>query len=100
MNFRVSAIGEIEKPALKEQPLKACAVLPEPQEVRKVLFVGKEDYLDTPVYGREDFVPGLAAEGPMIIEQMDCTTVIPPGWKVRVDGYLNLHVEQDGGGKS
>lgn len=99
VNFRVSAIGEIEKPALKEQPLKACAVLPEPQEVRKVLFVGKEEYLDTPVYGREDFVPGLAAEGPMIIEQMDCTTVIPPGWRVRVDGYMNLHVEQDGGGK-
>ncbi len=33
----------------------------------------------------------------MIIEQMDCTTVIPPHWSIFTDGYLNLHVNYKGG---
>ena len=33
----------------------------------------------------------------MIIEQMDCTTVIPPQWSIYTDGYMNLHVRYNGG---
>ena len=50
-----------------------------------------------PVYQREAFVPGLTACGPMIIEQMDCTTVIPPNWNIKVDGYRNIHADLMGG---
>lgn len=100
VNFRLSAIGEIEKPELVSRPLVQDAKLPKPQEIRRVLFVGETDYISTPVYGRDGFVPGLTAAGPMIIEQMDCTTVIPPNWKVAVDGYLNLHVHYNGGEES
>ena len=33
----------------------------------------------------------------MIIDQMDCTTVVPPNWSVSVDGYRNLHLTREGG---
>lgn len=97
VNFRLSAVGEVEKPALSACPLEENAALPQPQEVRQVLFVGEQSYLPTPVYHRDGFVPGLRANGPMIIEQMDCTTVIPPRWSIFADGYLNLHVNYQGG---
>lgn len=97
VNFRLSAVGEVEKPTLTCQPLAEDAVLPEPQEVRQVLFVGRNKYIPTPIYPRSVFVPGLTAQGPMIIEQMDCTTVIPPHWEIRIDGYLNLHAQHNGG---
>ena len=97
VNFRLSAVGEVEKPALVCKPLEPDAALPAPQEIRQVLFVGEKDYISTPVYHRDGFVPGLQAEGPMIIEQMDCTTVIPPHWSIFTDGYLNLHVNYKGG---
>ena len=97
VNFRVSAIGEIEKPDLVEKPVVKNACLPEPEEIRQVLFVSEKEYLPTPVYSRSAFQPGLSAQGPMIIEQMDCTTVIPPQWSIYTDGYMNLHVRYNGG---
>ena len=31
---------------------------------------------------------------PAIVEQFDATTVIPPGWTARTDGYRNLILEK------
>lgn len=92
VNFRLSAIGEVEKPVLKARKLNKNAALPEPKELRKVLFVNMDDYVDTPVYNRTDFEPGVKGSGPVVIEQMDCTTVIPPGWSFENDAYNNLHL--------
>lgn len=97
VSYRLSAVGEVEKPVLEPAPLQQEARLPAPLESRKVLFVGQGDTLETPVYHRDGFVPGLMASGPMIVEQMDTTTVIPPGWSVTVDGYSNLHLDFLGG---
>jgi len=47
----------------------------------------------TPVYQREKLPADARFEGPAIIEQLDCTTVIEPGNKVRVDALGNLLVE-------
>jgi N-methylhydantoinase A len=57
---------------------------------RPVWFDG---YRATPVYQREKLPEGLSFEGPAIIEQLDCTTVIEPGNRVRVDALGNLIVE-------
>ncbi len=95
VNYRVSAVGEIEKPDLKPKPEDPDASLPEPVEFRKVLFCGEKEYIDTPVYNRDSFVPGCTAHGPMIVEQMDTTTVIPPHWNVKTDAFRNLHAIYD-----
>lgn len=73
------------------------ARLPAPSQTRNVLFVSSAGRIETPVYTRDAFVPGLHAHGPMIIDQMDCTTVVPPNWSVSVDGYRNLHLTREGG---
>ncbi|TAK41692.1 MAG: hydantoinase/oxoprolinase family protein [Betaproteobacteria bacterium] len=56
---------------------------------RKVWFEG--GWQDTRVYQR-DSVPA-EIEGPAIIEQLDCTTVLEPGNVARVDALGNLLVE-------
>lgn len=95
VSFRVSAVGVIEKPSLREYPMDANAPAPAPFTSRRVLFQGETDFIETGIYRREDFVPGTQLHGPAIIEQMDTTIVIPPRWKVKADGFLNLKVIYD-----
>jgi N-methylhydantoinase A len=60
-----------------------------PSEQRRVFF---DDWIDTPVYAREDLVPGTEIDGPLVVEQDDTTTVIEPNMHVHVDEYGNLVV--------
>lgn len=57
---------------------------------RPVWFDG---WVETPVYWRDHLPAGVGLEGPAVIEQMDCTTVIAPGDIVAQDGDGNLLVE-------
>src|SRR5262249_51565578 len=64
------------------------SVIPEPASRRRVWFDGSA--LDTPVYEREQLPCGFQFVGPAIIEQVDATTVVPPGARAEVDKYLNI----------
>jgi len=50
------------------------------------------------VIARERLSVGARLEGPAIVEQLDTTTWIEPGWTAVVDAYLNLIVTQTGAG--
>ncbi len=95
VSYRVSAIGIIDKPDITAEPLRPEADLPEPIGTRQVLFQGQDYYVRTPIYNREDFVPGQAIPGPCICEQMDTTLVVPAGWTIHVDGYYNLKIHDE-----
>ncbi len=56
---------------------------------RSVWFTG--GFRQTPIYRREALPPAL--EGPAIIEQLDCTTVLEPGDKLTLDKLGNLLIE-------
>lgn len=55
---------------------------------RRVWF--NDGWRETPVYAREKLPLDAAFEGPAILEQLDCTTVVEPGDKVRQDKLGNL----------
>ena len=55
---------------------------------RDVLFDG--EWVATAVYSRDGLRPGTEFDGPAIVEQDDCTTVVDPGCSVRVDDHGNL----------
>ncbi len=46
-------------------------------------YLGGE-WLDTSVYFRDSLTAGFSSEGPAIVEEYDSTTVVPPGWRIRV----------------
>lgn len=97
VNFRISAIGVMEKPDLAEVALQPDAELPQPMEVRKVLFDREEAFVDTNVYRRSDLKAGVTIQGPAILEQMDSTCVIPPQWQAYTDAYHNIIATYQGG---
>ena len=91
VNFQVTAVGAIRKPALKEFPAgegRAAA----PEATRPAHFDPGEPR-PTPVFRRANLAPGAAIDGPAIIEEKTSTTVLYPGQKARVDRFLNLEVE-------
>lgn len=67
---------------------------PEPASRRRVWFDGEG--LDTPVYNRDELPCGFVFEGPAIVEQLDSTTVVPPGASAEVDRFLNIIIRVKG----
>ena len=61
------------------------------RETRPVWFDGA--WQDTPVYLREKLPLDALVAGPAILEQMDATTVLEPGDRVRSDADGNIIVE-------
>ncbi len=65
-------------------------------KVTDVDAVFAEGAAATSVYQRELLEPGNLIKGPALVVQLDCTTVIPPGWSARVDPWGNLILTPDG----
>jgi N-methylhydantoinase A len=49
-------------------------------------------FVETDVHLRDGLVPGTVLRGPVVIEALDSTVVVPPGWSAVVDemGYLRV----------
>ena len=88
--LNLSAIGVTPKAELARHPIDGGTV--EPRTRRTVLFDEDDESFDTPVYWREDIPAGAELRGPAIIEQLDSTTVVPPGTRAEVDPWLNIRI--------
>ena len=87
----VRAIGVTPKPELARHDADGGA--PEPAErARRPLRRG-EARSTTPVYARDDLPAGARFEGPAVIDQLDSTTLVPPGVKAEVDEWLNIRMQ-------
>lgn len=84
LNLR--AVGTVPKAVLAEHALGGA--MPEPMARRDVWFDGKPHA--TPIWWREDLPAGARFAGPAIVQQLDSTTVLPPGATAEVDRYLNI----------
>ncbi|MEM7745023.1 MAG: hydantoinase/oxoprolinase family protein [Pseudomonadota bacterium] len=86
VNLRLVISGSAPKPALSQQPVTAAQA--SPQGETAIFLDGASQ--SAQVYARAELSPGHTFTGPAIVTQDDCTTVIPPGLTVRVDGWNNL----------
>jgi N-methylhydantoinase A len=57
------------------------------------VWFAETGFVETPVLSRESVGEGVT--GPAIIEQMDTTTVVPPGWTAHVDTVGNLLLRRE-----
>ena len=69
-------------------------------ERRAVCFLAPEragdiTVVDTPFIDRSQLLAGHHLDGPAVIEQIDSTTVLPPGFRATVDELGNLIIESD-----
>ena len=96
VNIRVAGTGRMPPLAA---PSPEPAPDPDPQAARTTTrpatfpgAAGPQTH-DTPRYDRDRLAPGHRLTGPAIVDQMDTTTVIPPGVAAHVDAAGNLVME-------
>jgi N-methylhydantoinase A len=92
--LNVRAIGVTPKPDLKARGENG-SVTPGIQGTRPVRFDELDEPVETPVFLRSDLPVGARLTGPAIVEQLDSTTVVPPGWRAEVDEWLNIRMQDE-----
>ena len=92
VNLRLTAIGRITKPRLRELEPRRGAAEPAAalKATRPVYFAESDGYVDCPIYDRYRLAAGHMLIGPAIVVELDSTTVIHPGYRAEVDRFGNL----------
>ncbi len=87
VNLRLAAVGKLLDLQLR-QPADPSSV----RRRRRDVWFAASGFVATAVHWRNGLAAGTAIGGPAIIEALDSTTVVPPGWTGRVDdlGYIRL----------
>ncbi len=87
VNLRLTALGRLPDLKLTQHTDPGSARV----RHRDVWFPGA-GFVTTPIHWRNGLANGTEVKGPAIIEALDSTTVLPPGWRALVDelGYLRL----------
>ncbi len=92
VTLRARALGRTEELRVDERPLGS------PDSTGAVVgqqrsYVG-DTFIDIPVYDRALLEPGMTVTGKAILTQYDSTVLVLPGHTARVDGFLNLLIDQ------
>jgi N-methylhydantoinase A len=96
VNLRMVALGKL--PETKIRPGKSNLNEPlRPIGSRPVYFAGKEH--PTPIFNRDDLPMHRPVYGPAVVEQLDSTTVIPPGFRGEIEPMGNMLITEDSRGK-
>jgi N-methylhydantoinase A len=88
VSYRLRGIGRVPPVKLPSYRAQGIALKEALRETRKARFGGVT--VDCPVYQRDRLDVGHRFDGPAIIDQLDATTVIPPGHSARVDEFKNI----------
>ena len=92
VNIRVIARGLPEHPRMPERFELAATANSGPTS-RPVYFGPGRGWADTPVVSRPSLA-GRSESGPLVIEEYDSTTVVPPTWSASVDEASNIILER------
>jgi N-methylhydantoinase A len=93
VTFRAEATGIVRKAEFRPSPDAG----PDPRAAefgqREVWLKEAGGFVSCPLYDRDRLAAGNRIDGPAIVDQMDATTLLPPGAIATVDPYLNLIME-------
>jgi N-methylhydantoinase A len=93
--LHVRAVGVTPKPELARHSPNGGT--PRPAAVRPVFFSEAKEWLETPVFARDELSAGTDLQGPVIVEQLDSTVLIPPGVVGEIDEWLNIRMQIEEG---
>ncbi|MEM7404806.1 MAG: hydantoinase/oxoprolinase family protein [Pseudomonadota bacterium] len=91
VNLRLTAVGR-----LGTVPLTAPASTSATHAAaeRRALYFRGIGTVDAAIHRRDALATGARIDGPAVIESMDTTVLIPPGWRALLDVAGFLHLEQ------
>jgi N-methylhydantoinase A len=89
----LTATGRLPKVQFREYEVTKST--PKARGHRPVVFDDSVDPVSTAIYDRSTLQAGASVHGPAIIEQIDTTTAVPPGYVAVVDEWLNLRITEE-----
>ncbi len=92
VTIRLSAVGEISRPELRRLEADTGAG---PAGSRLVYFEESGGFVDCPVYERSGLGAGARIEGPAVVQELDSTTLLHPGYRAEVDPHGNLLIRPE-----
>jgi len=94
VSYRLRLRVAVPKYAPRDEPMPALPRAAEPKG-RRTIHLDDATACEAMLYERDRLDIGAVIDGPAIVEQFDATTVIPPGWRARVDRRRNLILDKD-----
>ncbi|MCA8929032.1 MAG: hydantoinase/oxoprolinase family protein [Alphaproteobacteria bacterium] len=87
VTLRLSAVGKLGQPRFAEATGDGSSL-----KAERPAWFEATGRVPAPVHDRARLAVGQILEGPAIVESLDSTLVLPPGWRARVDdaGFLRL----------
>lgn len=82
--LKVTALGAMPKPPIRGTGADHRAAAGQPFETRQVYFKDT-GWVACPIYWRNDLPVGAELTGPLIVEELGCTTLLEPGQRLQVD---------------
>jgi N-methylhydantoinase A len=93
VSYRVRGVGRVPEVKLSSSKPEGRALRDALRETRPARFNGVT--VQCPVYQREKLDVGHTFAGPAIVDQLDATTVIPPGHAAQVDPFKNILIRTE-----
>jgi N-methylhydantoinase A len=89
-NLRITAVGQIETPAVPEIPATTGKKQVSYRCVRPVYFAG---WKEAQIFDLDDLAPGQCLRGPAVLESETTVVVVPPGVAARSDRWGNVLIQ-------
>jgi N-methylhydantoinase A len=93
VNFRAVHTFPLPAPRVRSAAHGSCTI-DEARIGQRPVYFAPGGFVRTAIYDRARLSSGDAVDGPAIIEQMDTTTVIAPGYTATVDPASNLRIRR------
>jgi N-methylhydantoinase A len=89
VSVRLAAIGAIAPLAIRDTPAPSGT---DPIKSRRSVWFRATGAVDAAIFDRRRMPAGLQAPGPLVIESLESTILVPPGWQARMneDGFVLL----------
>ena len=89
VSIRVAAVGTIPPLTIRD---KVASLGTNPIKGKRQVWFRATGAIDATVYERRRMPPGLVAAGPAVIESLESTILVPPGWQAKMDadGFVLL----------
>jgi N-methylhydantoinase A len=89
VSIRVSAIGAIPKLIIRDKPASSTD---DPVKSRRQIWFRDSGAVEVPIYDRRRMASGPSLSGPIVIESIESTILVPPSWQARMDddGFVLL----------
>jgi N-methylhydantoinase A len=89
VSLRVAAIGAIPPLAIRDIPADSGA---DALKAKRKVWFRETGPVDAAIYDRRHMRSGLQVAGPTVIESLESTILVPPGWiaTMNADGFVLL----------